>query len=396
VIARCLLACLLAVCGAADCISCAAAPPATGVVGGTWQPIADSSIPSATALGSAVATPGRVLLWGGSGPCNDNGACGDGAAFDASTRRFTLLATAGAPSPRYLHTAVFTGSRMLVWGGAGCGAINGSCGDGAAYDPQSDTWSPLAASGAPAPRGWHSAVWTGREMIVWGGEDAPSRKLLADGARLDLQAGAWRPLSASGAPPARRYHSALWTGKEMIIWGGDRSAVDDGGLADGARYDPVKDSWAPINSTGAPAGRWAHTSVWTGSAMIVWGGLGCGRDSMGPLACGDGAAYDPERDSWRLLSAAGAPSARAGHSAVWTGSRMIVFGGCGQAVAGSCADAFSYDLAADRWAVIKPAPPIAPRAGHVAAWTGSSMFLWGGLGAPPAEGSYRDGALFVP
>ena len=46
-----------------------------------------------------------------------------------------------------------------------------------------------------------------------------------------------------GAPPsARAYHTAVWTGSEMIVWGG----WDGGYEADGGRYDPVTDSWTPL------------------------------------------------------------------------------------------------------------------------------------------------------
>src|SRR5437867_7604505 len=33
------------------------------------------------------------------------------------------------------------------------------------------------------------------------------------------------------------------------------------------------DTWTPTSTTNAPAGRYEHTAVWTGSEMIVWGGL---------------------------------------------------------------------------------------------------------------------------
>ena len=34
----------------------------------------------------------------------------------------------------------------------------------------------------------------------------------------------------------------------------------------------IPDSWIPTSTTNAPAARTAHTAVWTGSEMIVWGG----------------------------------------------------------------------------------------------------------------------------
>ena len=34
-----------------------------------------------------------------------------------------------------------------------------------------DTWTPTTLTNAPSPRYCHTAVWTGSEMIVWGGDD---------------------------------------------------------------------------------------------------------------------------------------------------------------------------------------------------------------------------------
>ena len=37
----------------------------------------------------------------------------------------------------------------------------------------------------------------------------------------------------------------------------------------------IGDTWTPTNLTGVPDGRVGHTAVWTGSEMIVWGGDNC-------------------------------------------------------------------------------------------------------------------------
>ena len=76
--------------------------------------------------------------------------------------------------------------------------------------------------------------------------------------------------SATAAPPeARDSHTAVWTGSEMIIWGGeaDNSIVNSGG-----RHDPATDTWTFTNTSGAPTARAGHTAVWTGIEMVVWGG----------------------------------------------------------------------------------------------------------------------------
>ena len=79
----------------------------------------------------------------------------------------------------------------------------------------------------------------------------------------------WTATSTTSAPAGRSTHTAVWTGSEMIVWGGWNGSTffDTGG-----RYNPSTDSWTATSSTNAPAGRYAHTAVWTGSEMIVWGG----------------------------------------------------------------------------------------------------------------------------
>lgn len=380
------------------CGNCSTKQPNVPADQGFWKAIDNTGSPSA-GLGQAAVTVGsQVFVWGGSGPCGAAAACGDGAIYDPASDRWRRVTDEGAPQARYHHTAVFTGSRVLVWGGVGCGGINVPCGDGGAYDPAAGQWMLLEQNGAPAPRGLHSAVWTGSQMIVWGGEDFTTHALLSDGARFEPDRGEWRAMSTNGAPSARRFHSAVWDGAQMIVWGGDSSATQDEGLGDGRLYDPEKDSWTTVISTGAPAPRYAHTAVWTGKEMVIWGGLE--RGSSGEIVPrGDGARYDPARDAWTPLSVAGAPSARAGHSAVWTGRHMIVWGGsaprCADGSSGACADGGVYDPAMDRWMPLQ-GPPAARRANHVAVRTDGSMFLWGGIGGPPAESAILEGMLYSP
>jgi hypothetical protein len=69
-------------------------------------------------------------------------------------------------------------------------------------------------------------------------------------------------------PTPRMDHTTVWTGKEMIIWGG----MDDNfvHLQDIHSYDPYKNEWRLLNSTNNS--RALHTAVWSGLEVIVWGG----------------------------------------------------------------------------------------------------------------------------
>jgi hypothetical protein len=119
---------------------------------------------------------------------------------------------------------------MIVWGGYSGTAF---LGDGARYNPTTDSWTAMATTGAPPPRAGNSAVWTGSEMIIWGGFNGSST--LNTGGRYNPGTGSWTATSITNAPAARDYHTAVWTGSEMIIWGGspDSGATS---LNTGGRY----------------------------------------------------------------------------------------------------------------------------------------------------------------
>jgi hypothetical protein len=158
---------------------------------------------------------------------------------------------------------------MIVWGGYD-GYLGLFFNGGARYDPGADSWTPTSTGdGVPAPRQLHTAVWTGSEMIVWGGYDG---SFFDTGGRYDPATVTWAPTSPGpGHPAARAAHTAVWTGR-MIVWGGrysDFSAY----LNTGGRYDAATDTWLPT-STGShvPTPRDSHSALWTGTHMLVWGG----------------------------------------------------------------------------------------------------------------------------
>src|SRR5207245_3264808 len=107
----------------------------------------------------------------------------------------------------------------------------------------------------------------------------------------------WTPTSVTNAPDARRWHTAVWTGSEMIVWGGISSSGSN--LNTGGRYNPSTDSWTATSTTNAPAARNRHTAVWTGSEMIVWGGYvqGVGDSTTG-------GKYNIAADTWTATNTA--------------------------------------------------------------------------------------------
>jgi len=65
------------------------------------------------------------------------------------------------------------------------------------------------------------------------------------------------------------------------------------------------DAWAATTMSNAPTGRYAHTTVWTGSEMIVWGGFD-GQTTF----FNTGGRYIPSTDTWEATSFTNAPSTR--------------------------------------------------------------------------------------
>jgi N-acetylneuraminic acid mutarotase len=275
----------------------------------------------------------------------------------------------GPPDGREGHTAVWTGTEMIIWGGFIVEAFN----TGGRYNPAIDHWTSTTLTNAPEVRFGHSAVWTGSEMIVWGGsffDPIFGDQYLNTGGRYNPTTNSWLATSTTNAPEGRSAHTAVWTGDEMIVWGG----ASFGGSNSGGKYNPGTDSWIATSTTNAPSGRSGHTALWTGSAMIVWGGYS--------FEIGDylntGGRYDPNTDTWTATSITNAPESRENHTAVWTGSDMIVWGGSNDASTFNTGG--RYDPITNSWTATTTVNAPAPRGYHTAIWTGSEMIVWGGFG----------------
>ena len=80
-------------------------------------------------------------------------------------------------------------------------------------------WSMMASEPiVPGPRLGAVVIWTGRELIVWGGSGGSAKApvLYGDGASYDPMTNTWHMLAPSPLSP-RSYASAVWTGKELVI-----------------------------------------------------------------------------------------------------------------------------------------------------------------------------------
>jgi hypothetical protein len=229
---------------------------------GRWRPLAMGEAgPSVYAW-----TGEQVLVWGG-------GCCGQflssGLAYDVARNVWQPLPA--APLAGRHTTGVWTGQELVIIGGQG---EQGPFSDGAAYNPRTRTWRKLPP--IPVPLTGHTITWTGTEILLVGGTrgdgnpPVPTSKAMA----YNPATNTWRPLA--DMPINRTRHVAVWTGHHLLVWGGVSAYLNNGSNQappNGVAYDPVTDHWAAMppsplrNRTGA-------TAVWTGTEMLIWGGSG--------------------------------------------------------------------------------------------------------------------------
>jgi N-acetylneuraminic acid mutarotase len=124
---------------------------------------------------------------------------------------------------------------MIVWGGANYPALD--LNSGGRYNPSTDSWTATTTANAPIARRYHTAVWTGSEMVVWGGRDCCT--WFNSGGRYNASTDSWTATSTINAPEARWQHNAEWMGSEMIVWGGTNQTIY---LNSGAKYNPIGNS----------------------------------------------------------------------------------------------------------------------------------------------------------
>jgi N-acetylneuraminic acid mutarotase len=342
----------------------------------TWSPM-DPDMPLPRHGHTAIWTGSEMIVWGGfEGVPLDSGG-----RYDPTTDLWTSTSTAGAPTGRGDHAAAWTGTEMLVWGGRG---VEGFAGPGGRYNPTTDTWVPMSDVGEPVDRYGSSAVWTGTDLIVWGGKDGTGSTYYDTGARYHLATDSWSSISTTGAPTGREDHTAVWTGSRMVVWGGFTEDPVLGFIAlnTGGRYDPVTDSWSDTRVNGAPSPRGFHTAVWTGTEMIVWGGF----DDLGAYPL-QGGRYRPSNDQWSSMSTANSPTGRDSHTAVWSGTAMIVWGGYDEF--GIPNTGGRYQPSTNTWLATSITGAPSPRGSHTAVWTGSEMIVWAGTAFVPTSSGGR-------
>lgn len=276
----------------------------------------------------------------------------------------------------------FTGSR-IVWTGTEIIFWSGVDRQGTRYNPGSNSFTSITTTNAPATRSVYTMIWTGSRVIVWGGSSGGLS--VNTGAIYDPATNSWTATSITGAPAARMNHTAVWSTStnSMIIWGGSTAAFS-GELNTGALFDPAANTWTGATTTsGAPAARSVHTAVWTGTEMFIYGG------EASSSAFNTGGRYNPVANTWTAVSTSGGPTTSRAPAA-WSGSLIYLSGGFNSSTSASIAGLYSYNPTTNTWAFITNLLN-GGRLSHHCFYKSNMVLSWGGtknLGGPNSnEGS---------
>jgi hypothetical protein len=327
---------------------------------------------------------------------------------------------------RFGAVSVWTGNRMIVWGGRSGGSLRT---DGASYAPAKRRWTRVPA--APlSPRKDADAVWTGSRLLIADGDDGHTQ--LTDGAMYDPSNNSWTRL----APAPSMHHGGparFWVPVTMF-WAGDRAvrlSLDKNFAAtelQAVAFDPSSNAWttlpsikfAPVNNytgvTGAMVGNrfvvwvssegsfvlggdsWQRVDYAPGEAGCIYSVIPTPRSIIYPadwnsIACGGDLAYSAGTRGDTLDLRTGdvtripyTPTSDAGAIPVWTGGALLNAAaratddrGVGvkrlRVAAGTTA---AWAPGSSRWVPLRKAP-----AGGDSAtwqWTGRQLIGYGSFG----------------
>jgi len=299
-----------------------------------------------------------------------------------------LQASGPAPAAREDHTWTITpdGATAYLFGGRDGGTVYD---DLWAYSLASDAWTLLAPPGErPLARFGHNAAWVeGTGLVVFAGQAGAD--FFNDLWAYDPASNAWRSLPASGSLPVSRYGSCATVGPDGRLWISHGFTSEGQRFSDTRAYDFETGTWTDETPPGdAPTRRCLHACWWTGDGQLVlFGGQTTGITALGDLwrlTVGE----RPGTNAWtRLEPASGLPPERNLYASARWGLATVVFGGQGLD-GGYLAD--TWVLADDESSVplelTAPAPSARSGAEMIADVVNGRLLLFGGRDGESAFG----------
>jgi N-acetylneuraminic acid mutarotase len=233
------------------------------------------------------------------------------------------------------------------------------------YDPDSDGWQPGPSlpDGFPAVTSPAVLAHRGALVVLGGmvsGSASATRKVIA----LDPATSTWTSLAA--LPVGLGAAVAQSIGDDLYVAGGldgEQSHAELWVMRAGSNV------WSP--AAAMSSARHGAASAVLDGRLFVFGGT---REGGAALALAE--VYDPRSNEWTALAPLPAPVSFA--TATAARGRAVVLAGEAGAATGSTAPAWSYDVDADTWSILPPAPRA--RSGAAAAWRGDAVYVLGGAG----------------
>jgi N-acetylneuraminic acid mutarotase len=281
---------------------------------------------------------------------------------------------------------------VLVWGGFGETTLAGQSLNvpekgGASYNPVTRTWAKLP-NGPLSDRRDPSAVWTGNQMIVFGGQNTADKTLLS-GATYTPATKTWARMPVfpgtrlGGVPVAT---TSVWNGKQFVVWatfeerryiGNNTTEISPRKVM--AEWTPGTSHWRELAEPLRIATVGA-TSMWTGTRVVLVNGTDC----LPGESCAPSFDYTPESSflprsgKWgelpqSIVLAGNGPT-------LWTGQAILTLN-LGAEIGGSKQNlspgqGAAFDPARKRW-ISLPSAPIVGLLAPTYIWTGNSFVVWG-------------------
>jgi hypothetical protein len=315
-------------------------------------------------------------------------------------------------------TIVWTGTEFLLWGGGQrilnslpCGTVanpqicylfSPTINTGLKYNPATNNWIIMSVTNAPAPRYHHKAVWTGTEMIVWGGKSKEPDSLSSfenTGGRYNPATNVWQPLSIPPSFEGRQDFTMTYAANKVIIWGGKsiepktRTITFPCGAGtvtnfnydsvrnyrDGMIYNTANNTWTTMSAVNAPMARYNATAEWYVDRLIVAGGSNtahsftcvfcgvfstpCGKAIYTDSMLRTGASYNPSLNTWTVIP--DAPKAFTSLSSFFDNEQYIWMYGADSTIL--------FEPSADDWLLLpqNPLPVFNNPLGRQLVWQGS-------------------------
>jgi len=184
---------------------------------------------------------------------------------------------------------------------------------GAFYSPTSGIWSPIGAIPPSSARSYATLAPAGTDkLFAWGGYDGSS--YVAGGAVYDRTTTQWTVVSTSGATAAVQRAGSFWTGTEVLVIGGlQSSGVANSGFQ---AYNPTTDVWRTLaRPPFTPRSAYGYVALVPTSRGLL--GLSSGIDLS---------LYLPSTNQWRCVNPLPEFSAMDAFSIAVVNGRVVVVG----------------------------------------------------------------------